>query len=374
MPKFALEFHAEEALTGYFWSMDQVPRGAPTAPPAERSSSDLAAAGGRLVSSDGFGCVSCHQIGSVVPDKAPLNARGPALAQIDRRFRREWFDRFMPNPARIVPRMEMPSVQIPVKGVLRDNIGAQLAAVWHVLSKPGFEPPEPNPVRVLRQSGIAERKEPPIVINDVVTIANPPKSFHPYRTFIHPLVIGLPNRQNFLYDLNNGRLAVWWMGDVARQRTKGKSWHWELGGPLVVPDFGTPTELAILRQGRKFVPSRQGQHVAELLGYATGDQDVSIYYRLRLVNPANGAEPFIVLRVTERWTPDVAPQPAATANAVFSWAIEDGDQSNSRRVRWNWQSHSRWPRRAAQCSSRRCGGAIVLLALRKTGLCVTTAQ
>ena len=67
------------------------------------------------------------------------------------RIRREWFDRWCNNPARIVPRMEMPSVQIPVTGVLGDKLDEQIAAVWHVLNRPGFEPPLPNPVRTLRQ-------------------------------------------------------------------------------------------------------------------------------------------------------------------------------------------------------------------------------
>ena len=122
----------------------------------ETPAPQLAAAGPRLVTTDGFGCTSCHQVGSVLPDKAPLNARGPTLSMLEKRIRREWFDRWCANPARIVPRMEMPSVQVPVRGVLNDNIHDQLAAVWHTLNTPGFEPPEPNPVRVLRLSGVPE--------------------------------------------------------------------------------------------------------------------------------------------------------------------------------------------------------------------------
>ena len=87
---------------------------------------------------------------------------------LGKRIRREWFDRWCDNPARIVPRMEMPAVKIPVRGVLNDKIDDQLAAVWHILNTPGFEPPEPNPVRVLRLSGIPEQNERPIVIHDVV--------------------------------------------------------------------------------------------------------------------------------------------------------------------------------------------------------------
>jgi hypothetical protein len=320
MPKFATEHHTESALTGYLRSMDQLPPNAPTGKPeTEPSKPALAAAGGRLVSTDGFGCVSCHQIGSVVPDKAPLNARGPSLSRIDARIRSEWFDRFIPNPARIVPRMEMPSVQIPVKGVLGDQVDSQIAAVWHVLTTPGFEPPEPDPVRVLRRSGIAEREEPPLVINDVVKIGD--------RTFIHPLVIGLPNRQNFLYDLQEGRLAAWWLGDTARQRTKGKSWHWEPGGPLVMQAVGKPPELAILRNGKKLVPLRLGQHVAEFRGYEQSQGLVRLSYALQMSNADDPAASAMSVNVTEEWRvePDDSGARACRKLAAH-WKVEEGDR------------------------------------------------
>ena len=57
----------------------------------------------------------------------PLNARGPDLSQLEPPHPpSEWFDRWVRNPARIVPRMEMPSVQMPVGGVLDDHLDDQL--------------------------------------------------------------------------------------------------------------------------------------------------------------------------------------------------------------------------------------------------------
>jgi mono/diheme cytochrome c family protein len=207
MPKFQLTDQQLADLTAYFTSTDRIPDRRPHAPREESVSRSetstvaaLAAAGPRLVTADGFGCTSCHQVGSVLPSKAPLNARGPDISLLDKRIRREWFDRWCANPARIVPRMEMPSVKVPVRGVLNDNVEDQLAAVWHTLNTPGFEPPEPNPVRVLRLSGVPERKESPIVIHDVVKDGD--------KTYLFPLVIGLPNRHNILFDLETNRLAA----------------------------------------------------------------------------------------------------------------------------------------------------------------------
>ncbi|HZN36943.1 MAG TPA: c-type cytochrome [Pirellulaceae bacterium] len=296
MPRFRLSDQELAALTRHFVTADRIPAGgaAVAQRPAVQEPA-LAAAGGRLVSTDGFSCVSCHQIGSVVPDKAPLNARGPGLSQIDQRIRREWFDRFVADPSRIVPRMEMPSVRIPVKGVLGDKVDAQLAAVWHVVNLPLFEPPEPNPVRVLRRSGIAERNEPPIAISDVVKIGE--------RTIVHPLVIGLPNRQNFLYDLSEGRLAAWWLGDAARQRTKGKSWHWEPGGPMVMPAADGGAELSLIRGGKRLVPLRNGQHHATLSGYKLAEGGVQATYRMNFGDPERPAAPTIAVEISDHWLP-----------------------------------------------------------------------
>jgi mono/diheme cytochrome c family protein len=321
MPKFRLADEELAALVRYFVASDRIPAGAEREIDTDDSRrSEFAAAGSRLVSTDGFGCVSCHQIGRVVPDKAAPSARGPGLSQLDARIRPRWFFRFLRNPARIVPRMEMPSVQLAVKGVLRDRVEDQVSAVWQVLNTPGFEPPEPNPVRVLRRSGIADRNERPLVISDVVKIGE--------RTFIHPLVMGLPNRQNFLFDLSEGRLAAWWIGDAARQRTKGKSWHWEPGGPLVLPPLANNLELSILRGGRKYVPMRRGQHVAELEQYVAVEQAVTFTYRLYMSMPDRPDAEVICVPVRETWLPGRTAQVPQRNSAVRYLDLELPDSSD----------------------------------------------
>jgi mono/diheme cytochrome c family protein len=268
MPKFKLTQEELGSLTAYFTASDRIPRRigvppviangtgeTPILQAGETPTPRLLAAGPRLVTADGLACTSCHAVGSVQPAKAPLNARGPDLSMLDKRIRREWFDRWCDNPARIVPRMEMPSVKVPVRGVLNDNVHDQLAAVWHILNTPGFEPPEPNPVRVLRLSGIPEKNELPIVIHDVVKYGD--------KTYLFPLVIGLPNRHNILFDLETNRLAAWWLGDTARQRTKGKSWYWEVGGKSILPQQAGESDLSFQIDGKIYAPHSRGQFVVE---------------------------------------------------------------------------------------------------------------
>jgi cytochrome c553 len=263
MPKYNLSDEQLRALTNYFTTTDRIPSRegeAPAEPQSRPLVAALQAAGPRLVTTDGFGCTSCHQVGSVLPDKAPLNARGPNLSMLEKRIRPEWFRRWCNSPARIVPRMEMPSVQIPVRGVLGDKIDDQLAAVWHILNTPGFEPPEPNPVRVLRLSGVPERKESPIVLHDVIKAGD--------KTYLFPLVIGLPNRHNILFDLETNRLAAWWLGDTARQRTKGKSWYWEAGGEAMPLDSGRDLDPALIIGNKELRPEPVGQFGSSLSNWS----------------------------------------------------------------------------------------------------------
>jgi hypothetical protein len=278
MPRFDLDDAEVAQLVEHFVAADRIPDGAPTTDAqsvaeadspahelAELADDSLVAPGARLVTSDGFGCVSCHQIGKVEPTRSEPGTRGVNLTLVGERVRSTWFERWVRNPARIVPRIEMPSVQQPVRGVSDGRLDVQLAAVWTVLNRPGFNPPEPNPVRVLRRRNLADDDDPPIVVQDVFKFGD--------RKFVDPLVIGLANRHNILFDLETNRLAGWWIGDTARQRTKGKSWHWEPGGTLVAPlpgkenadDALATSEILLVRGDEVVAPERKGQSLARLV-------------------------------------------------------------------------------------------------------------
>jgi mono/diheme cytochrome c family protein/glucose/arabinose dehydrogenase len=254
MPRFSLADEELSALTRDLVATDRVPDAAPRSRP-DLSVEAAYSTGPRLVTPDGFGCTSCHAVGKVRAPNAPLNTMGPDLLQLDQRIRRPWFERFVRNPARIVPRMEMPSVQTSVGGVLNDELDLQLAAVWHTLNRPDFRPPEPDPLRVVRRSGIADRGERAVWLSDVLQADA--------RSYIKPLLIGLPNRHHLLLDLEQGQLAGWSIGDVARQRTRGKSWFWELAGTQLLFSTPGPSDLGLIAGGQWIAPQRQGQFVTE---------------------------------------------------------------------------------------------------------------
>lgn len=315
MPRYDLSDEELDCLVDYFVESDRIPERPPEypAPVAPAASDSVAAeagrpshrdelaaasrgaspglsahalelAGRRLVTADGFGCTSCHQVGRVVPQNVALAAQGTDLSLVGERIRPEWFQRWVRNPARIVPRMEMPSIQAPVRGVLDDDLGAQLAAVWHVLNQPGFQPPEPDPIRTVRRQNVPEVDQRAAVLTDVLHIDR--------RPHVKPLIVGLAHRHNVLYDLSTARLAAWWIGDVARQRVSGKSWYWEPGGTLLLASTanqraGADGEWALVDGTGPIAPIMVGAWRTELDSWRHTPGGVVFTHRLRF--PAGDA-------------------------------------------------------------------------------------
>ncbi len=296
MPRFRLAQADVEALVSHFVAEDRIPDDYPLHPrqaPAGVDAVSLKTAGARLVTSDGFGCTSCHAVGGVLPPETPLNARGPELTQPAKRIRAMWFHRWVSNPSRIVPRMEMPGVKVPVHGVLEGDLQRQLAAVWEVLNLPDFTPPAPNPVRTLRQSGTIDQSKPrSLFVTDVVR--------HDGKSWIKPLLIGLPNRHNVMFDFAQARQQFWTTGDVARQRTEGKTWYWELGGAVVVAAKGNEPELELRRGDTVLRPMQRGQFVAEfdVVSHDFETGGLRVEYGLWFELP--GQSPFRI-DVTQSW-------------------------------------------------------------------------
>ncbi|MCA9183661.1 MAG: hypothetical protein KDA51_19505, partial [Planctomycetales bacterium] len=233
----------------------------------------LAAA--RLVTAEGFGCQSCHAIGAVESPKVDLNARGTNLAMLGERVRPSWFQRWVRNPARIVPRMEMPAIQTPVRGVLHDSLSLQLDALWATLNTPGFTPPRPGPVRVIRTHNDTNIDDRAWLLSDVIE-ANE-------KAFIRPLVFGLPNRHNFLFDLEAGQLTTWWLGDTAYQYTRGKTWFWAPGAALLTePEQALERIRIVDAAGREWKPTPSGQIAAHYDGSMHRDATLQWYGRLHM--------------------------------------------------------------------------------------------
>ena len=282
MPRFDLSNHETKQLANYLIATDRVPNEAyaervtDVRPPAGDRQ-----AGERLVTSAGFGCTSCHAIGrSRPPASTPINQRAPNLSMPENRIRKVWFDRWVRDPARITPRMEMPSVQIPVKGICDTDLDRQLDAVWAALNSKGFSPPDAEPTRFV----LLGRTSRPVVLTDVMKLNG--------RKLIKPFLVGLPNGHNILLDMRRARLAGWWTGIVAQQRTQGKTWYWEPGS-LSAEEASDEPDLVLLRDGQPLVPTKSGQFHCEIQQWQTLEDGVELEYRVHFQVPG-ASEPLAV--------------------------------------------------------------------------------
>lgn len=297
MPRFRLSDRELQTLSQWLVAQDRLPAPAPPEleqrPLAKLDAAALEQAGRRLVTADGFGCTSCHQLGRSLPEGVSLAAHGTNLSLVGERVRRDWFTRWVRNPLRLTPRIEMPAIQRPVPGVLDEQLDTQLAAVWYVLNLPGFDPPQPNPIRVVRTHNVPSVHEPALVVTDLVELDG--------TAVVRPILVGLPNRNNVLFELETAALTAWWLGDTARQRTRGKSWHWEAGAaPLVQhrADQQPPQpELELTRAGDKLSWQLEPGLTPALDAYEHLPGGARFEYRLRSV--ATASNPAITLHVSQ---------------------------------------------------------------------------
>ncbi|MFK7734848.1 MAG: PA14 domain-containing protein [Pirellulaceae bacterium] len=270
----------------------ETPQAQPTRQPSSTPPTALAQklAGGQLVTATGFGCQSCHQIGDHEAPKVDLKARGTNLASLRGRIREPWFHRWVRNPSRIVPRMEMPAVQTAAKGLLNDSLDAQLDALWFALSAEDFQPPRPFPARTVRSFNDERPDQQANIVTSVIET--------PEKKFLRPIAVGLPNRHNVMFDLESGSWAGWWIGDTAHQHTRGKTWYWELGSPRLSPPESSTTALQSFRivdaDGQVWKPTPVQQvalHLDEMKHERQlGGGGVRIHGRLQLLNEGASIE------------------------------------------------------------------------------------
>ncbi len=222
MPQFNHSKEEGDAILKYLIAHDRIPSKLAEGFSVTKPSPQNLVVGQALVGSSGFSCIACHKAGRYEPRNLALGTKGSELLGLGKRMRREYFLRWTRSPARIVPGMEMPSITRPVKGILSEDIDQQLAVAWEALNDDGFTVPT-NPGS-FEQFVTVKPGDRARVIRDVFT--DPVEKGYIAR----PLVIGLNNGHNVMFDLDTFGLRHWWFGDTARQRTEGKSWYWDIAG------------------------------------------------------------------------------------------------------------------------------------------------
>ncbi|MEZ6118713.1 MAG: c-type cytochrome [Pirellulaceae bacterium] len=297
MPRFRMNGTGADGLLHYLISLDR--KDATDLPQVADNVTETAVlvAGQRLVSSAGFGCVSCHIIGDSSPTNAPVNALGPDLTGLAQRIRPSWFYEWVHDPAKLVPRIEMPAIQRPVAGVLQDDLDQQLAAVWQTLNMDNLTLPPIDPVRTVRRSGQAA-DERSVVLTDVIRLDD--GSTNAVR-LVKPFLIGLPNRHNVLFDLETAQLSHWTAGDTAYQRTEGKTWFWTLAGTPVWNAATDQPDLQMRLPGGLWLSAvKDGQFVTEPDAWRHANGGVELDYRLLF---RTDERTDVVVRITQSFVP-----------------------------------------------------------------------
>jgi len=299
MPRFRHSAEELDDISTYLIEHDRIPAQAAATPRPTVARDARLLAGHNLVGARGLNCVACHQIGKFQPRNVALGTRGSELLMPGKRLRQEYFLRWTRSPLRIVPGMEMPSYLKSVPGVLDDNIDTQLSAIWDALNDPNFTiPTSPSAVE---QFLVTRAGDPARIVRDVLTHPNPA----PHNFTSRPLAVGLENGHTLVLDMDTFCVRQWLLGDMARQRTEGKSWYWDAAGVALMSDFPLSPDVLVYRGGQTepIAPRvRQGRR-GRLLGYARRGLGIAWSYALQFepsaAQPSAASSPMeVVVRET----------------------------------------------------------------------------
>lgn len=241
MPAFGEQ--ADEILRALAEADGDVP-GPDLPPPADTT---LAAQGPALVGFTGHACVSCHVVNGRMIAEADPGAIGPELTTLAQRLRRDWFNRWVEDPARIHPGTAMPK--------LAPEALRQRDAFWaYFLLGKDAPPPRAAPPLVVEGPRVAQI---PVTLPDKKVVE---------------AIVGLWGSDAAVFDLQSGRVRGAWVGARLLRHVRGRIRTYELTGTPVavtskaVGDFlgydlvpggfrvrGTTGELTVALDGRRLL-------------------------------------------------------------------------------------------------------------------------
>ena len=222
--------------------------------------------GRKLVGIEGFSCISCH----LFAQHKSLGIPAMDLSLMTRRLTKDWFHRYLLEPAVLRPGTRMPSFWPEGKSarqdILKGDPDRQINALWAYLErgKDGGLPP-----------GLIQGRMELAATNEHII----------YRNFIQGagvrgIGVGYPEKANIAFDANDLRLALIWQGpfiDAARHRNgRGDGFEGPLGYNVVKMPAGAP--FAILAEAGSKWPQASGKKAGyQMRGYQLDNIDVEDY-------------------------------------------------------------------------------------------------
>ncbi|MFO1002149.1 MAG: hypothetical protein U0936_17585 [Planctomycetaceae bacterium] len=287
MPKFGFSKEEKTAVTRYLIGADRIPDVADAAReelfrhlnphhPTIATPADLLT-GNHLIGAGGFNCIACHKAGPYEPRNVAMGTRGSDIMLMGQRIRPRFFMRWMQNPIRVVPGIEMPAIRKAIPGVLEDSLPQQIAMMWTALADPKFSPP--TVVSRYEQFVTVAPGQPPRMLRDVFTVGDPKDR----NSVARAMAMGFHNGHNILIDLDSMQLRQWTIGEFARQRTEGKSWFWDMAGVNVAADPQVSFLCRLVSKsapdGELLNPVMDQRRQAELISSRVTDQSVILRIR-----------------------------------------------------------------------------------------------
>ncbi|MFM8475299.1 MAG: c-type cytochrome, partial [Planctomycetaceae bacterium] len=313
MPRFSHTAAERDALVRFFITEDRIPDAADSARqelfeyvnpqhPTLATPEELYS-GNQLAGAGGFQCTACHKAGPWEPRNVALGTRGSDLMLMGRRLRSRYFLRWMQNPIRVVPGIEMPQLRKPAERGLNETLAQQIGQLWTALADSRFTPP--TVISRYEQVVSVPQGSRPRVIRDVFLGEGRPVGSGTARA----LAVGFNNSHNLLFDLDSGKLVQWTAGEFARQRTEGKSWFGDLAG-VSLATFGRASDqdqFRLLMPGtnQPLNPVRDESRTTELLTVEETANTVVVRLRLHYDTAPASAKPTVesIHSPVTAWTP-----------------------------------------------------------------------
>jgi cytochrome c2 len=277
MPRFDFEPGEAEAIAKLLQSEDQRhrdPLGTRIAPPAISPDAQT------LLGPTGFGCVSCHVVAGRIPPGAEAETMGPDLALAHKRMPRNYFDRWLSDPQRILPGTPMPQFVQPAPGHA-GTLSEQFATLWNLLGDPRL----PDLATLRSRQVLPRSTHQAQVVLDMLAIpeADPPQ-------LPRGVAIVLPSGASLVFDAD--RLGwIRWGTDTLLARTKaGRIWEWQLEGPTLWIARKSNPSIVFRRSGeaRLVDPTTERERPGGFRSIRFEGDGVALRYWLYGVDPGLG--------------------------------------------------------------------------------------
>lgn len=196
--------------------------------------------GPTLVGFQGYACAACHVWNGKLLSPADPGAVGLDLTRMAGRIRRDWFERFLEDPARSHPGTPMPSIfargkPAALNSILDGDPVRQKDALWNyfALGKDAPSPKPPPPLPVTAPSAA----ESPLIAQIPIRL--------PDDHMVESLCVLSNQRDLLIYDLGNGAPQSLVIGAQIVRQVQGRLRNCSAAGTFLKPALSVKTPLRL---------------------------------------------------------------------------------------------------------------------------------